>query len=159
EIVREVADDLRKKLEGETRTALLGALRRTRESPLRIARNLDFRRTIRSNLKGWDPALRRLVPDRLYFSANEQRKRAWDVVILVDQSGSMAESVVHSAVMAAIFASIDALRTKLVLFDTEIVDLTSLVADPVEVLFSAELGGGTDINRAVAYAQSQLVER
>ena len=81
------------------------------------------------------------------------------MTLVVDQSGSMAESVVYSSVMAAIFASLDVLRTSLVLFDTEIVDMTPVLSDPVEVLFSAQLGGGTDINRAVAYAQEHYVRR
>src|SRR5207237_10297875 len=83
----------------------------------------------------------------------------WDVALVVDQSGSMAESVVYSSVMAAIFASLDVLRTRLLFFDTEVVDVTPLLSDPVDVLFAAQLGGGTDINRAVAYAQKHFIER
>jgi uncharacterized protein with von Willebrand factor type A (vWA) domain len=99
------------------------------------------------------------VPRRFYFWKNQRRRHEWDVVLLVDQSGSMAESVVHAAVMAAIFASLDVLRTRLAVFDTEVADLTPLLSDPVDLLFSAQLGGGTDINRAVAYAQQHLIER
>ncbi|MBN9688365.1 MULTISPECIES: VWA domain-containing protein [unclassified Corallococcus] len=158
-IIREVVEDLRKKLESPLRTAVLGALRRDRTSPIPIARNIDWRRTIRSNLKGWDAERKRLIPERFYFWPNQRRHHEWDVTLVVDQSGSMAESVVYSSVMAAIFASLDVLRTSLVLFDTEIVDMTPVLADPVEVLFSAQLGGGTDINRAVAYAQEHYVRR
>ncbi len=159
QIVREVVDDLRKKLESEVRTSVLGALRRDQHSPIQVLRNIDWRRTIRSNLKGWDAESQRLVPERLYFWANQRRRHEWDVALLVDQSGSMAESVVYSSVMAAIFASLDVLKTRLLFFDTEIVDMTPVLADPVEVIFSAQLGGGTDINRAVAYAQENFVER
>ncbi|HEY7169831.1 MAG TPA: VWA domain-containing protein [Vicinamibacterales bacterium] len=159
QIVREVVDELRKKLETEVRSAVFGALRRDRTSPVQVLRNLDWRRTIRSNLKGWDRERQRLVPERLYFWANQRRHHEWDVVLAVDQSGSMAESVVYSSVMAAIFASLDVLKTKLIFFDTEIVDVTPLLSDPVEVIFSTQLGGGTDINRAVAYVQSNLIER
>jgi hypothetical protein len=158
-IVREVVEEVRRKLESEVRTAVLGAVRRDRTSPLRIARNIDWRRTIRQNLKGWDRERRRLVPDRFHFWANQRKRHEWDVAILVDQSGSMAESVVYSSIMAAIFASIDVLRTRLLFFDTEIVDVTPLLDDPVEVLFTAQLGGGTDIHRAVAYAQEHFIER
>lgn len=158
QIVREVVDELRKKLESTVRTALLGALRRDRQSPLRVLRNLDYKRTIRSNLKGWDARQKRLVPDKLYFWANQRRQHEWDVVILVDQSASMAESVVYSAVMAAIFASLDVLKTRLLFFDTDVVDMSHLLVDPVDVLFSAQLGGGTDIQRAVAYAQAHFIE-
>jgi hypothetical protein len=159
QIVREVVDELRKKLESQVRTAVLGALRRDLDSPLKLLRNTDWKRTIRRNLKGWDRERQRLIPDRFYFWANQRRRHEWDVAILVDQSGSMAESVVYSSVMAAIFASLDVLRTRLLFFDTEIVDMTPMLSDPVEVLFTAQLGGGTDINRAVAYAQTHFIER
>ncbi|MFP2930441.1 VWA domain-containing protein [Pyxidicoccus sp. 3LG] len=159
QIVREVVDDLRKKLESSVRTAVFGALKRDGSSPLPIARNIDWKRTIRQNLKGWDAERKRLIPERFYFWPNQRRHHEWDVTLVVDQSGSMAESVVYSSVMAAIFASLDVLRTSLVLFDTEVVDMTPMLADPVEVLFTAQLGGGTDINRAVAYAQANHVRR
>ncbi|MCA9706463.1 MAG: VWA domain-containing protein [Myxococcales bacterium] len=159
QIVREVVEELRKKLESEVRTAIHGALRRDRTSPLQVMRNLDWKRTIARNLRGWDRTRRRLVPERFYFWANQRRRAEWDVALLVDQSGSMAQSVVYSSVMAAIFASLDVLRTKLLMFDTEIVDMTPMLDDPVEVLFAAQLGGGTDINRAVAYGQQHFVER
>jgi hypothetical protein len=159
QIVREVVDEVRKKLETEVRTAVLGAVRRDRTSPLKIARNIDYKRTIQRNLKGWDASRRVLVPERLYFWANQRRRHEWDVSILVDQSGSMAESVVYSSIMAAIFASIDVLRTRLLFFDTEVVDVTPMLTDPVDVLFASQLGGGTDINRAVAYAEQHFIER
>lgn len=159
QLVREVVDELRRKLEAEVRSAVYGALRRDQHSPLQVARNLDWRRTIRRNLKGWDAERRRLVPERFHFYASQRRQNEWDVALVVDQSGSMAESVVYSSVMAAIFASLDVLRTRLLLFDTEVVDATPLLEDPVELLFSTQLGGGTDIARAVAYAQQHLVER
>lgn len=159
QIVAEVVAEIRKKLESQLRTAIFGALRRDRHSPLRVLRNLDWRRTVRANLKGWDAERKRLIPDRFYFWSNQRRHHERDVVVLVDQSGSMATSVVYASIMAAIFASIDVLRTRLVAFDTEIADLTPLLDDPVEVLFAAQLGGGTDIERAVAYAQTELIDR
>jgi hypothetical protein len=159
QIVREVVDELRARLESEVRTALLGAARRNHASPLKLARNVDWKKTIDKNLRGWDRERRRLVADKVYFWSNQRRRHDWDVVIAVDQSGSMAESVVYSSVMAAIFASIDVLRTRLVLFDTELVDVTPLLVDPVEVLFASQLGGGTDIDRAVAYAQAHFIEQ
>ena len=158
-IVREVVDELRRKLESETRTAIVGAVRRNSESPLKVARNIDWKKTIRRNLKTWDADRKRLVPERFHFWANQRRHHEWDVVLCVDQSGSMAQSVVYSSVMAAIFASLDVLKTRLVVFDTEVVDLTPILVDPVEVLFTAQLGGGTDINRAVAWCQANAVER
>lgn len=158
QIVREVVDELRKKLESEVRTAVYGAVRRSAESPLKIARNLDWKKTIRRNLQRWDAEKKRLVPERFHFWSNQRRRHEWEIAIVVDQSGSMAQSVVYSSVMAAIFASLDVVSTKLLFFDTEIVDMTPLLVDPVEVLFSTQLGGGTDINRAVAYAQQNFVQ-
>jgi hypothetical protein len=160
QIVREVVEELRKKLESETRTAIYGAVRRNAESPLKIARNLDFKKTIRRNLKTWDRAQQRLVPERFYFWANQRKRHEWEVVILVDQSGSMAVSAVYSAVMAAIFASLDVLKTHLAFFnERDVVDMTPVLVDPVEVLFSAQLGGAEDLNRAVAYAEEHFISR
>jgi Mg-chelatase subunit ChlD len=158
-IIREVVDELRGTLETEVRSAVAGALRRDRRSPLRSLRNLDWQRTVRKNLAGWDRERQRLIPRTLHFWSRERRRHEWDVCLLVDQSASMATSVVYAAIMAAIFASLDALRTRLAFFDTEVVDVTEQLTDPVDVLFAAQLGGGTDINRAVAYAQDRWIER
>ncbi len=158
-IVREIADELRAKLESEVRGAVMGALRRDRRSPLRALRNLDWQRTVRKNLASWDPARRRLIPRHLHFMSRQRRHHDWDVCLLVDQSASMGESVVYASVMAAIFASLDVLRTRLAFFDTEVVDVSDQLGDPVDVLFAAQLGGGTDIHRALAYAQRSWIER
>lgn len=160
QIVREVVEDLRKVLESETRTAILGAVRRNTDSPLKVMRNLDWKRTISKNLKGWDGDRKRLVPDRFYFWSNQRRRHEWDVVILVDQSGSMAVSAVYSAIMAAIFASLDVLKTHLAFFNQDVVlDMTPMLVDPVDVLFSAQLGGAEDLNRAVAFAEQHYITR
>lgn len=160
EIVREVVEEIRKKLETETRTAIYGAVRRHDDSPLKIARNLDARRTIQKNLKTWDPERRRLVPEKFYFWSNQRKRREWEVSILVDQSGSMAVSAVYSAIMAAIFASLDVLETHLAFFnEKDIVDMTPVLSDPVEVLFTAQLGGAEDLNRAVAFAEENFIKR
>lgn len=159
EVVKEVVEDLRRRLETSVRTSILGAVRRGTESPLKLARNLDWKKTIQKNLKGWDQERQRLIPERFYFWSNQRRRHEWDVAMVIDQSGSMAQSVVYSSVMGAIFASLDVLRTRLLVFDTEVVDLTPLLSDPVELLFATQLGGGTDINRAVAYAEENFIER
>ena len=158
-IVREVVEALRRQLETQVRAAILGAVRRDQHAPLRSLRNLDWHRTIKKNLKTWDAAKSRLIAERLYFWKNQRRRHEWDVTLVVDQSGSMAESVVYASVIAAIFASLDVLRTRLLFFDTEVVDATALLGDPVDLLFSSQMGGGTDINRAVAYAREHCVER
>lgn len=158
QVVAEIVEDLRKRLENQTRQAVLGALRRDRHSPLPSARNLDFRRTVRAGLKNYRPELGAIVPERVYFYANVRRYHEWRVIILVDQSGSMGESVVYSSILAAVFASLPALDTRLIFFDTGIADVSQELSDPVELLFGVRLGGGTDIARAVAYG-SGLVSR
>jgi hypothetical protein len=154
QVIAEIVDDLRRKLEHQVRTAVLGALRRDRHSPLPVARNLDFRRTIRAGLANYQPELQRIVPDHVYFYANQRKYHEWRVVILVDQSGSMGESVVYSSIIAAVFASLPSLDTRLVFFDTSVADVSDQLSDPVEVLFGARLGGGTDIARAVQYGET-----
>ncbi|MEJ7731702.1 MAG: VWA domain-containing protein [Polyangiaceae bacterium] len=160
EIVREVVDDLKRQLETETRTAIHGAVRRSSHSPLKVARNIDWQRTIRTNLRTWDRDRKRLVPERISFFANQRKQRDWEVVMCVDQSGSMAVSCVYSAIMASIFASLDVLATRLVLFNhEEVVDMTPVLSDPVEVLFTAQLGGAEDYNRALRYVEENYIER
>jgi len=159
EIVREVVEDLRKKLESSVRSAVYGALRKDKHSTMPVLRNLDWQRTIRTNLKGWDKERRRLVPERIHFWANQRRQHEWDVILAVDQSGSMGRSCVYASVMAAIFASLDVLKTSMVLYDTEVADVSHLLNDPVEILFTAQLGGGTDGKRALAYIQENLIQR
>ncbi|HKI34673.1 MAG TPA: VWA domain-containing protein, partial [Gemmataceae bacterium] len=110
-------------------------------------------RTIRRNLKNYDRTREILIPDNFHFFARQHRRRQWNVIVCMDQSGSMADSVVYGGVMGAILASIPALETHVVVFDTEVVDLTEKCHDPVDLLFGVQLGGGTDINRAVAYCQ------
>jgi Mg-chelatase subunit ChlD len=158
QVVREVADQIREKLEPQVRQAVIGALTRNRRSVIPVYRNVDWKRTIERNLKHYDSERRVLVPERFYFWANQRRQREWQVILCVDQSGSMANSVVYASIMAAIFASLDALRTNLILFDTQVVDMTEYLDDPVDILFGAQLGGGTDIARAVGYAAEQVLQ-
>jgi hypothetical protein len=157
-VIRAVVEDLQQRLRGGVEQAVRGALNRSRHSPLRSLPNLDWGRTIRRNLKNYDRRRRVVIPESFSFFARQQRRREWQVIIALDQSGSMADSVVYGSVMAAIFASLPALETHLVVFDTEVVDLTEKCLDPVDLLFGVQLGGGTDINRAVAYCQ-QLIHQ
>jgi hypothetical protein len=146
-----------KRLRDRTVQAVRGALAKaTRTSRPRPA-EIDWHRTIRMNLRTYDPDRRTLVPERL-VGYKHRRPGLKDVVLCVDQSGSMAPSVVYAGIFAAVLASLKALRTQLVVFDTAIVDLTPALTDPVDVLFGTQLGGGTDINRALAYCET-LVTR
>jgi Mg-chelatase subunit ChlD len=152
-VVRAVVDELIKKLESDIVSAVRGALDRSRHSPLKSLPNLDWKRTIGRNLKNYVAEKRTVVPDRFFFWARQLRRKEWNVIVCMDQSGSMAESVVYGAVTGAILASIPSLETHVIVFDTEVVDLTEQCSDPVDLLFGVQLGGGTDINRAVKYCQ------
>lgn len=157
-LVRKVVEDLRRALEKELRPALWGRVDRNRRTRHRNVRNLDLKSTIRINLKHWDTTAQRLLARDLVFRNRSQRHVAWDIIICIDCSGSMADSVIHSAVIAAIFSALPTLRVKLVAFDTNVIDLSDHADDPVAVLMSVQLGGGTDIAGAVGYCAT-LVER
>ena len=156
-IIAQVVAELRARLETEIRQAMSGRLSQTRHSPVPIAANFDALGTIRRNLRHYDPERRRLVLQEVLFFERNTRRLPWDVIVCVDQSGSMAGSVIHSAVMAGILSGLPAFRVRLVVFDTAVVDLSDQVDDPVEVLLRVQLGGGTDIAQAVRYC-AQLVE-
>ncbi|MBN8443915.1 MAG: VWA domain-containing protein [Gammaproteobacteria bacterium] len=156
-IIKQVVDEIRHKLESEVKQALAGRLNRFRHSPMAIAQNFDAAGTIRKNLQHFDAERKKLVIEQLRFFERNTRRLPWDIILCVDQSGSMADSVIHSAVMAGILAGLPVFRVKLVIFDTSIVDLSEYASDPVETLMQVQLGGGTDIGKAVRYC-SQLVE-
>ncbi|MCA9151435.1 MAG: VWA domain-containing protein [Planctomycetales bacterium] len=157
-LVRQVVEELMKRLAEEVRSAFQGAIDRRQRSMLRIAKNFDIQTTLRRNLKNYDPEHRRVLIETPYFYSRMCRKvDRWQLIVLVDESGSMLDSVVHSAIMAAIFFSMPMLKVHLCIFDTSVVDLTADCVDPVETLLKVQLGGGTDIGQALAYAAS-LVE-
>ncbi|WP_371777695.1 VWA domain-containing protein [Streptomyces sp. NBC_01438] len=163
-VVRKVVEKLESRLATRTRTALTGALDRSAKVTRPRHHDIDWNRTIRANLKnyltlpGEDGAAGTgtIVPERLIGYGRAARSVRKDVILCVDQSGSMAASVVYASVFGAVLASMRALRTRLVVFDTAVVDLTDQLDDPVDVLFGTQLGGGTDINRALAYCQSRI---
>ncbi|MFO0953034.1 MAG: VWA domain-containing protein [Isosphaeraceae bacterium] len=152
ELVRKVVEELMEKLASPVQSAFLGAVDRHRRTRRKVAKNFDAETTIRRNLKRYDPETRRLYLETPYFFSRIRRQaEKWQVIILVDESGSMADSVIHAAVTAAIFFGIKTLRTHLVLFDTNVVDVTDQCQDPVETIMKVQLGGGTDIGSALAY--------
>ena len=155
-VIQKVVEELKRKMQLPVEQAITGAIRRDRHSPRPVFRNLDLKTTLRRNLQNFDQNSGKLFVDQLFFFAAQRNKRPWHIIIAVDQSGSMLDSAIFSAVMASIFAELPAVRTSLFLFDTAIADLTDQVGQPVDVLLSIQLGGGTDITKALQYGQ-QLV--
>lgn len=160
-VVRKVVDDLERRLATRTRATLTGALDRSARINRPRHRDIDWDRTIRANLKNYLPlpggdGAGTVVPERLIGYGRAAQAVKKDVILCIDQSGSMAASVVYASVFGAVLASMRTLRTRLVVFDTAVVDLTDQLDDPVDVLFGTQLGGGTDINRALAYCQSRI---
>jgi len=158
-VVRSVVDRIKLQLEQKIRQAVMGALNRTDHTPIPNVSSIDWKWTIGRNLKNYQPSLGSIVPERVYFYSRAQRSNNWTVIVDMDQSGSMADSVVYGAVMGSIFASLPALNTRVVAFDTEVVDLTETCGDdPVDMLFGVQLGGGTDINKSVGYCQKFITD-
>lgn len=157
-LVKAVVDELVRRMENDIRRAVTGALNRRKHTPLPSLSGIDWKRTIRRNLKHYDRSRGILVPEKFYYFDRARRSKEWTVILDIDQSGSMADSVIWASVVGSIFASIPALSTRVVVFDTEVVDLTEACAnDPVDMLFGIQLGGGTDIHKSVRYCE-QFVE-
>ncbi|MER5888408.1 VWA domain-containing protein [Streptomyces sp. NPDC001941] len=155
-VVRTVVRGLEERLAARTRATLGGALDRGARTRRPRHRDIDWDRTVRANLRHYLPEHRTVVPQRLVGFARAAQGLRKEVVLCVDQSGSMAASVVYASVFGAVLASMRSLDTRLVVFDTAVVDLTDQLDDPVDVLFGTRLGGGTDINRALAYCQERI---
>ena len=153
-VIRKVVDDILSQMKNTFRHALTGRRNRFRRSLLPNSRNFDWRATIAANLKNYDKQNQHLVIKTPYFNSRQQQHLPWDVILCVDQSGSMASSIMYAAVCASILAALPTVNVSLVIFDTQIVDLSHLAHDPVEVLMTVQLGGGTDIAKAMQYCES-----
>lgn len=154
-VVRKLVDQLLRKLEQPTRQAVQGALSRSLRNRRPRLTEIDWHRTIRANLRNYLPEHETIVPETL-IGYGRRRSSLRDVVLCIDQSGSMAPSVVYSSIFGAVMASMPALSTRFVLFDTAVVDLTNELNDPVDLLFGTQLGGGTDIHKALTYCESRI---
>ena len=158
-LIARIVADILQRLRRPMTTSLTGARQRHRRSPHASARNFDWRRTIAANLGHADPRTGRLLVEEVRFMSRQRRHNvAWDIIIVVDQSASMSSSLLHSAVMASILAALPGMSVRLILFDTSVVDVSHLVHDPVEILMTSQLGGGTDIANAVGYAAAQVTQ-
>jgi Mg-chelatase subunit ChlD len=157
-VVRQVVQDLEKRLSARTRQAVTGALNRAARSRRPRPADIDWNRTIAANLSRYQPEYRTVIPERLVGYGRRSQQVLREVVLCIDQSGSMASSVVYASVFGAVMASLRAVRTRLVVFDTAVVDLTEQMQDPVDVLFGVQLGGGTDIAGALGYCASVITQ-
>lgn len=157
-VVRQVVDQLMQRLEEPLRSAISGALDRSQRKRRPRHAEIDWARTIRANLRHWQPEYRSIVPQTLIGYGRKARRPQREVVLCIDQSGSMANSIVYASIFGAVMASLPAVATKLVVFDTAVVDLTEQLQDPVDLLFGVQLGGGTDIHGAVSYCQGLIRE-
>jgi Mg-chelatase subunit ChlD len=157
EVVQRVVRELEQRLSQPLRQAVQGALSRAVRNPRPRYREINWGATIRANLKHYQPAQRTIVPERL-VGYGRRGQALKEIVLCLDQSGSMAASVVYAGVFGAVLASIRAVRTHMVVFDTAVANLSEDLQDPVDLLFGVQLGGGTDIDLALGYCQ-QLITR
>ena len=156
--IAKIVEDINRRLSDDLRRSVTAALNRREHSPIQSASALDYKMTIRRNLKNYDVQRKVLLPEKFYFFERASRSASRTVILDIDQSGSMGESAIYSSIMGCILASINALKTHIVAFDTTVNDLTDLCSDPVELLYGIQLGGGTDINMSVAYCQELVTE-
>jgi Mg-chelatase subunit ChlD len=157
QVVRKVVDELLKKLSQPTRQAISGSLNRSVRNRRPRHNEVNWHLTIQKNLQHYQPAYKTIIPETL-IGYGRKRSALKEVVLCLDQSGSMGTSVVYSGIFGAVMASIPALKTQMVVFDTAVADLTEELQDPVELLFGVQLGGGTDINAALKYC-GQIISR
>lgn len=156
-LVRKVVEQLAEKFSRNIRNAFSGTLDRQRRSTLKVAKNFDSKSTIRRNLGRYDPGTKKILIETPFFHSRIRRQSdRYQLIVVVDQSGSMVDSVIHAAVSASVFFGLKSLRTHLIAFDTNVVDLSNDCVDPVETLMKVQLGGGTDIGQALAYASSLI---
>ena len=156
EIARKVSDELRRKIENDVKRSIMGRIDRNTSSPVKSARNLDFKKTIRRNLKNYDREREEIILKDIYFSSHIKKYNKKTVIIAIDESGSMLDSVIYSAVMAQIIGNLPFAEIKIIIFDTSVVDLTGYADEPAEIIMSVQLGGGTNIGKALAYCEQQI---
>ena len=159
EFIKKIVEEINKLLEQDIRRAVTAAVNKRNHSPIPSASAMDYKMTISRNLKHYNSELGTIVPEHFYFFDRTSTTAAnkWNIILDIDQSGSMGESVIYSSIISCILASMSSIKTRIVAFDTNIVDLTEKSDDPVDLLFGFQLGGGTDINKSIAYCE-QFIE-
>ena len=156
--IAKIVEDINRRLSDDIKRSVTAAVNRREHSPIPSASALDYKLTIRRNLKNYDPGLKTILPEKFYFFERVSRSASRTVILDIDQSGSMGESAIYSSVMGCILASISSVKTHIVAFDTAVTDLTEMCSDPVDLLYGIQLGGGTDIEKSVAYCTELITE-
>ncbi len=154
--IQKIVEAINRKMETQMRRAVTVALNKKEHAPLPSASAIDFRYTIARNLRNYNPTLGTIIPERVYFFDRASKVNRWHVILDIDQSGSMGESIIYSSIMACILASMASVKTNVVAFDTQIMDLTDLCQDPVDLLFGFQMGGGTDIAKSLGYCRKYV---
>ncbi|MDE7098901.1 MAG: VWA domain-containing protein, partial [Ruminococcus sp.] len=158
EFIQKIVDDINRRLADNLKRSVTSALNRKEHSPIPSASALDYKLTIRRNLKNYNPEIKTILPEKFYFFERASKSASRTIILDIDQSGSMGESAIYSSVMGCILASIRSLKTHVIAFDTSVNDLTDMCSDPVDLLYGIQLGGGTDIEKSVAYCSELVTE-
>ncbi len=156
--ISKIVEDINRRLSDDLKRSVTAAVNRREHSPIPSAAALDYKLTVRRNLKNYSPELKTILPEKFYFFERASKSASRTIILDIDQSGSMGESVIYSSVMGCILASMNSVKTHIVAFDTQVTDLTELCSDPVELLYGIQLGGGTDIEKSVAYCSELVAE-
>lgn len=156
ELINKVVADILQKIRPKFMQSLSGRRNRFAHSPIKQSQNFDYKKTIAYNLKNHQPDTKQLIIERTFFNSRVQRHFDWEIILCVDQSGSMSDSIMYASVCASILAGLPSVKTHLVVFDTQVVDLSHLADDPVEVLLTIQLGGGTLIGQAIDYCAAKI---
>ena len=153
DIVKKTLEEIKNKMEVEIKKVFYGKKLPNSNTTNKIFKNLDIKKTIRYNLKNYDIKNKTIFTDKLFFNQNIKKYNPYNIIILIDESGSMLDSVIYSSIMASIFANLPYLSIKLVIFDISVVDLSEHIKEPIDILFKVQLGGGTNIAQALEYAK------
>lgn len=153
DIVKKTLEEIKNKMEVEIKRVFYGKKLPNSNTTNKIFKNLDIKKTIRYNLKNYDIKNKTIFTDKLFFNQNIKKYNPYNIIILIDESGSMLDSVIYSSIMASIFANLPYLSIKLIIFDISVVDLSEHIKEPIDILFKVQLGGGTNIAQALEYAK------
>ena len=153
DIVKKTLEEIKNKMEVEIKKVFYGKKLTNSNTTNKIFKNLDIKKTIRYNLKNYDIKNKTIFTDKLFFNQNIRKYNPYNIIILIDESGSMLDSVIYSSIMASIFANLPYLSIKLLIFDISVVDLSEHIKEPIDILFKVQLGGGTNIAQALEYAK------